>query len=475
MNNIEHPWGPSLQSTDSGMFRFDPRTHCVSFHAKNSPNPHGISFDFWGYHYATDGTGGRAYQVRPAVSGFKMQELLKKEVRPVTASEIVSSTHFPEEMQGDFLIMNVIGFRGIKHYRLSRNAETGEVWGEPAGAELKVEETNTDGSKNPQVSRGLLLSGDKNFRPSDAIFGEDGALYVSDWQNTIIGHMQHNVRDPKRDHDHGRIYRISAQKRPLQAKVPIAGQPVASLLENLKHPTDGVRHRTHVELSERDTREVAGELEKWIKRWDPLKKEDAHCLLEALWVSQQHNLKNIELLGHLLKSPEPHARQAALTVQQHWFSQCAGHSGAAGHPGAEESNAPQQRSGVLSDTPELTEVRVGTIVEKMLYDVKEFSVKAGKKVRLTFANPDFMPHNLVIVKPGKADAVGMLAIGLGASGFEKAFVPESPEIVAATRLVDHGREETLEFLCPSQPGNYHFVCTFPGHHLVMRGTMVVRP
>jgi sugar lactone lactonase YvrE len=54
-----------------------------------------------------------------------------------------------------------------------------------------------------------MLSGDKNFRPTDAIFGEDGALYVSDWQNVIIGHMQHNVRDSQPGHKHGRIFRVS--------------------------------------------------------------------------------------------------------------------------------------------------------------------------------------------------------------------------------------------------------------------------
>ena len=109
------------------MYRFDPRRFAISMHAGNSPNPHGTSFDYWGYHYATDGTGGRAYQVRPSGTGFKMTELLKKEVRPVTASEVVSCAHFPESMQGDFLICNVIGFLGIKHYRLDRNATTGAI------------------------------------------------------------------------------------------------------------------------------------------------------------------------------------------------------------------------------------------------------------------------------------------------------------------------------------------------------------
>ncbi len=470
VNNHEHPWGPSLQTGDSGMYRFDPRTHSITFHAPNSPNPHGISFDHWGYHYATDGTGGRAYQVKLEGTRFKSQELLKKEVRPVTASEVLSSQHFPDSMQGDFLICNVIGFRGIKQYSLARNADTGNVWGEPHGADLNVQETNADGSKTPQTSKGFLMSGDKNFRPSDVIFGEDGSMYVADWQNVIIGHMQHNVRDPNRDHAHGRIYRITADGRPLQKKVAIAGQPINALLENLKHPTDGVRHRSRVELSSRDSKEVGAALEKWLKQFDPNKAEDAHHLLEGLWVSQQHNLKNVSLLGQLLKSPEPHARNAALVVQHHWFKTASGQSAAP----VKEKEVAAVKSGVLSDTPTLTEVRIGTVVEKMIYDVKEFTVTAGKKIRLTFANPDFMPHNLEIVKPGKADEVAMKAVSMGAEGFTKGFVPDSPDLIIGTKLVDHGKEQVLEFNAPDQPGDYPYVCTFPGHHILMRGIMKVK-
>jgi putative membrane-bound dehydrogenase-like protein len=470
VNNFESPWGPNLTTGESGMFRFDPRTYAISFHAKNSPNPHGISFDRWGYHYATDGTGGRAYQVRPDAKSFKMQELLKKEVRPVTANEIVSSQHFPEAMQGDFLIANVIGYRGIKRYQLQRNSDDGNVWGEPAGENLTVEEVNADGTKTPQTARGFLLSGDKNFRPADIIFGADGALYVADWHNVIIGHMQHNVRDPNRDHAHGRVYRVTFNGSPLQKPVSIEGEAVATLLENLKHPVDGVRHRTHVELSERNSKEVESALRQWIKQFSTDKKEDAHALLEALWVFQQHNIKNVELLGQLLKSPEPHARIAALTVQHLWFNSG---SGAQSAPVAEHAAA-VRKSGVIADTADHTEVRISTVVEKMNYDVKEFTVTAGKKVKLTFANPDFMPHNLVIVKPGKADEVGTKAIELGAAGFEKGFIPDSPDILASTKLVDHGKEQLLEFAAPSESGAYPFVCTFPGHHLLMRGTMHVK-
>lgn len=319
-HNHEHPWGPSLESTASGMYRFDPRRYTIAFHAANSPNPHGTSFDDFGYLYASDGTGGRAYQVRPEGEGFKMHKLLEKEVRPVPANEIVGSTNFPESMQGNFLVCNAIGFLGIKQYELHRDGYTvvtkervkrgepdrevtleykqGEVWGTPTDE--------------------LLVSSDKNFRPSDAVFGGDGALYVSDWHNVIIGHMQHNIRDPNRDHKHGRIYRMIYADRPLQEPVAIDGEPVAALLENFKHPVVHVRHRTRVELSERDEDEVIPEVKKWIKQLDPDRKEDAIPLLEALWVHQQFNSRDREILNATLGSAEPHAVIAAKTVQHHW-------------------------------------------------------------------------------------------------------------------------------------------------------------
>lgn len=305
-NAFEHPWGPALHSTASGMYRFDPRTYAITFHAGNSPNPHGTSFDRWGYHFANDGTGGNSFQVVPSGNGFKMQQLLKMQVRPVPADTIVSSENFPEELQQDFLVLNTIGYLGIKRYQLHREGFTdgnktfgfGQVWGTPTDDFLK--------------------SDDKNFRPSDAVFGADGALYVADWQNLIIGHMQHNIRDPNRDHAHGRIYRLINKNRPLQKPVAIAGLPIPALLENLKHPVDSVRQRTHVELSGRDSKEVIAATQQWIKQFDPTKDTDAHHLLEALWIHQQHNVRNLPLLEAVLNSPNPHAKLAAATVKHLW-------------------------------------------------------------------------------------------------------------------------------------------------------------
>jgi len=299
VSNVETPWqGPQIHG-NSAMYRFNPRTFEYSFHATNSPNPHGISFDYWGYHYATDGTGGRAYQIRPdGEGGFKMQSLLNKAVRPVPSSGILSSAHFPEENNGNFLICNTIGFLGIKQYDLSGDA---------------------DGNRQGTAVQDLLVSRkDRNFRPTDLEIGDDGALYVSDWQNVIIGHMQSNVRDPNRDKTHGRVYRITANGRDLMKHVKIDGEPISTLLYHLKNPTNVIRHRARIELSERDTDEVIKETQKWLKQFDPNNKDHAHHLLEALWIHQQHNVVNKQLLDQLLGSPENHARIAAKTVAQFW-------------------------------------------------------------------------------------------------------------------------------------------------------------
>ncbi|MDF1656573.1 MAG: GDSL-type esterase/lipase family protein [Verrucomicrobiales bacterium] len=319
-HNHEHPWGPSLESTASGMYRFDPRRYTISFHAANSPNPHGTSFDEWGYLYASDGTGGRAYQVRPDEEGFKMFPLLTKEVRPVPANEIVSSANFPDGMQGNFLVCNTIGFLGIKQYELHRDGFKGMIMEQKNRREPPKEVMKEFGLGEVwgTPTDEMLVSTDKNFRPTDAIFGEDGALYVSDWHNVIIGHMQHNIRDPNRDKRHGRVYRIVYDGKPLQEPVAIDGEPVVALLDNLTHPVIGVRHRSRVELSERPLGSVIPEVREWVKQWDAESPDHARHLLEALWVCQQFNVRDRDLLNAVLASPEPHAMMGAKTVEHHW-------------------------------------------------------------------------------------------------------------------------------------------------------------
>lgn len=114
----------------------------------------------------------------------------------------------------------------------------------------------------------------------------------------------------------------------------------------------------------------------------------------------------------------------------------------------------------------------------LAYDTKEFSVKAGQKVKLTFNNTHpAVPqqHNLVISKPGTKDALLGLAMQMAAApdGMAKGFLPASPDILFNTKLLMPNTSETIEFTAPAA-GDYPYVCTFPGHGAIMNGVMKVK-
>jgi glucose/arabinose dehydrogenase len=302
---VETPWAPVLRQADGGVYRFEPRTWKLeTYIPMNFPNPHGHVFDHWGRDIVFDATGGQPYygpsfstkKYYPAMETRKAPKPGTVRTRPVGGTEILSSRHFPDEMQGNLIVLNTIGFRGLLNYRLSED-----------GAGLKSEEVEP-----------ILQSADENFRPVDAEIGPDGALYVADWHNPIIGHMQHNLRDTTRDRLHGRVFRVTWPGRPLLTPARVAGEPIARLLDLLKEPENRVRYRAKIELSARDTTEVLAALQAWIDRLDAKDPRYEHHMTEALWVHQWHNRVNAPLLGRMLRSSEPWARAAATRVLCYW-------------------------------------------------------------------------------------------------------------------------------------------------------------
>ena len=117
------------------------------------------------------------------------------------------------------------------------------------------------------------------------------------------------------------------------------------------------------------------------------------------------------------------------------------------------------------------------VANPLAYDTKEFKVKAGQKVKLTFNNTHPavpQPHNIVIAKAGSKDKLLGLAMAMAAApdGMAKGFIPESPDILFHTKLLQPNTSETLEFTAPAA-GEYPYLCTFPGHGIIMNGTMKV--
>ncbi|MDA0766177.1 MAG: plastocyanin/azurin family copper-binding protein [Verrucomicrobia bacterium] len=113
----------------------------------------------------------------------------------------------------------------------------------------------------------------------------------------------------------------------------------------------------------------------------------------------------------------------------------------------------------------------------MRYGLKEFSVPAGKKVKFLLLNPDNMPHNLVLTAVGALEEVGLLADKSAADPkfVERHYVPDSRKVLFATEMVDDHSQAILEFVAPDKPGDYPFLCTFPGHWRLMQGVMKVIP
>lgn len=107
------------------------------------------------------------------------------------------------------------------------------------------------------------------------------------------------------------------------------------------------------------------------------------------------------------------------------------------------------------------------------YDKDFFEVKAGSKVQITFNNNDDMLHNLVIVMPNTAIEVGEEAIEMGLEGSQKNYIPDSEDVLFHTNILPPETSETIYFEAPAVPGDYTYVCTFPGHAYVMQGIMKV--
>ncbi|MDX5337437.1 MAG: plastocyanin/azurin family copper-binding protein, partial [Cyclobacteriaceae bacterium] len=122
-----------------------------------------------------------------------------------------------------------------------------------------------------------------------------------------------------------------------------------------------------------------------------------------------------------------------------------------------------------------TMVKLSVVPHEMKFDKATFTVKAGSQVTIDFENPDFMQHNLVIGQKGSMEIIGKAADELARDpkGAEQNYVPKIPQVIAATLLVDPEGRESLVFIAPTEPGEYPFVCTVPGHWRIMNGIMKV--
>jgi len=119
---------------------------------------------------------------------------------------------------------------------------------------------------------------------------------------------------------------------------------------------------------------------------------------------------------------------------------------------------------------------IRTVREQMRFDTPRIVVEPGKSIEITLENADFMPHNLVIVRPGTREKVGEAAALMKpdqVDGRGRAFVPDTVDVISATKLLDAGQRQTLSLTVPNEEGEDEYVCTFPGHYQLMWGKLIV--
>jgi putative heme-binding domain-containing protein len=299
-SHIETPHGVRRLG-GGGVWQFRPETMRLEVFVRGFWNPWGHTFDRWGQSFMTDGANGEGitYAVPgayypAAVGATRILNGLNPGSPKHCGLEILSGRHLPEDWRGN-LITN--DFRGHRVCRFVISED---------GAGYASREM-------PE----LIKTNHPAFRPVDVKMGPDGAIYIADWYNPIIQHGEVDFRDPRRDHTHGRIWRVTAKGRPVVKRPQLVGDTPEALLEALKAPEDWTRHHAKRVLKERGAKVVPA-LAAWVKNLDTRDAQHEHHLLEALWTYQSLDVVEPDLLKTLLQARDHHARAAATRVLAHW-------------------------------------------------------------------------------------------------------------------------------------------------------------
>ena len=536
-SQVETPYGPVRQQ-NSGWFRFEPRLHkLTSFGTYHSTNPWGVTFDDWGQHVASHPIYAQAFHALDPV--YPKQHPRPAGLRAYSGTcgqEFVDFASWPKEMQGGYVKVrykptNRVEFHKWKKTEFGYDEEyVGDIifstnlsfipvdlrygprgamyvcdWYNPikGHAQYSLRDERRD-RKSGRIWR-IMPKGAKLATPPKL-----AGAPVKDLLNVL-------KRPEYR-------YRYWAKRELRERPVAEVKTALDTWVKALDPKT--ARHRHHqmeavwmyrnfelakpellAELLDCETSEARAAATHQLRYWHPHFKDGNARLRKAandkdpivrMEAAIATSYIGTEAAMHALAdtTKHPHGGHLAYgmrtalgasTMLPHW--QFNHHltmhneplrkfiSGFAKGARIETDVNHSAKDAQFDQQKNLKVVRITTVKERMLYDVTRFEVKPGQPVKLEFINPDATPHNLVIVKPGTGDAVGLAATRMAADpelAKSGQYIPKTDAVLFHTKMVPPIAGETLRFMAPKSPGDYPYICTFPGHWTIMKGVMVVK-
>lgn len=533
-SQVETPYGPVRQQ-NSGWFRFEPRSHrLTSFGTYPSTNPWGVTFDDWGQHVASHPVYAAAFhsldppypQQHPAPKGLPAYSgvcghefvdfdtfpdelkggFIKVRYKPTNRVEIHKWVEGPfgyeEEYVSDLLFSTNLSFipvdlqfgprgdlfvcdwynpvKGHAQYSLRderRDRHSGRIWrittkGKPLQDPPKLVDASIDElidhlqrpeyrvrywakrelqSRNASDVKSVLDAWVAKLNPNDARYRHHQmeAVWTYRWIDAVNTDL---LRDLLSCDDHHARAAATQQLRYWHTQMDDA----VSLLNKAANDSNGI-----VRMEAAIAATYIGTKPAFEAMLDVLKHpRDGHLAYAITCALGSHSLR-----PHWESNPEYNVASMLKQAAKESVIQ-------EPTPTAKEAQFDRQRN--------LKRIEISCLPERMLFTVKDFSVTPGQPVKLVFTNPDATDHNLVIVKPDAMAEVGMAANEMAKDPRNAAsdFVPPSKKnlILHASVMIGPTRASTIHvmrFIAPSEPGIYPYVCTFPGHWVVMNGVMVV--
>jgi len=533
-SQVETPYGPVRQQ-NSGWFRFEPDTHrLTSFGTYPSTNPWGVTFDDWGQHVASHPIFAAAFHSldpdyprqhpRPnglrAYSGTCGQEFvdfatfpedlqggyIKARYKPTNRIEIhrwkEGEFGFDEEYVSDLIFSKNLSFIPVDIRFGPRGALYVCDWYNPVKghAQYSLRDERRD-RHSGRIWR--IVAKGKSLQETPKI-AEANIIELLDQLKRPEGRIRAWIRRELRERDH-----VAVQKALDQWVARLDPED-----DRLRHHqieaiwvyrgVNGTNANLLRELLGCDDKYARAAAIQQLRYWHG-QFDDLYSLLEnavndsyamarmegVIAASHIGSKQALDAMLQVLNHPQGGHLAYAITcalesrkLKRHWENND-------DYDLRQLLRDAKQSAGLTEPTPnaadaqfdsqkDLAKIKISCMPEVMRFTTEQFSVRSGQPVKIVFTNPDATDHNLVLVKQGALEEVGMAANAMARDpkNANSDFIPKDkrPLILQATKMVGPTRKSrvhVLRFKAPTEPGIYPYVCTFPGHWVVMKGIMVV--